>query len=57
MALWGLLATVGWNLREHRAGRPTICSRTRAVVPPWLFLILWRAFSRWMERHIIDGYK
>jgi hypothetical protein len=54
---WGaLLGTLGLNFWQHKHGRSTICARTRSVVPPWLFLILWWSFSRWMERHILDGY-
>lgn len=56
MAWLGLVATLIWNYIQHRRGRPTICSLTRRVLPPWAFIGGWGALTAYMLRHILGGY-
>lgn len=58
MAWLGLAAALAWNYREHRRGRPTICSVTRRALPRpasaaalvtgfvVLLVHVWRGYSR-----------
>lgn len=56
MAWLGLIATLGWNYRQHRRGRPTICSVTRSVLPRPAFLTLGVVGALGLGIHVWRGY-
>lgn len=57
MAWLGLVVTIGWNYRQHRHSRATICSITRRVLPRPAFVALWAGVAAGLGAHVWRGYK
>lgn len=57
MAWLGLIATLGWNYRQHRHGRATICSTTRRALPRPAFLLAWASVAAGLAIHVWRGYR
>jgi len=50
-ALLLLASALGLNYARHRRGLSTICSTSRRIVGPRLFLIGWAALTAWIAPH------
>lgn len=51
-----LAASVGRNLANHRAGRPTMCGIGRRHIPRAVALLGWAGFNAWFIPHWWRGY-
>jgi hypothetical protein len=51
-----LLGTLGLNYRQHRHGRPTLCSTGRRFVPAAAFLLAWAGLTGWICPHYCRGF-
>lgn len=51
-----LVGTLAYNFRQHRRGRPTLCSTTRRVIPMGPLAVLLVLGFVGLGAHLYDGY-
>ena len=57
MLAWAaLLGALGINYRQHRHGRPTLCSTARRHVPGPVFVAGWVGLSGWLLPHYLQAH-